>query len=160
MGNHRPGFGVIQKRLLERAIFVSAEDVSQFLLHAVKAEGKVLDVFRTQFRQHETTLRALRDIRVERIIKNHAQVLALIEALAVVVPIAKEQIRATSETLIQMTLDRQPAINVEATMSSRTSSDSRAFLPSALSAFLPLCSNSQPLQTRATCLGIGAVPLL
>jgi hypothetical protein len=45
---------------------------------------------------------ALRDIRAERIIKIHAQMFALVDALAVVVPITKEPILATRETPIQL----------------------------------------------------------
>lgn len=109
----RPEVTAASRAAADNLNHLNAEDVSYFLLQAVKAEGKALEVFRAQYRQHEMTLRALRDIRVERIIKNHAQMLALVDALALVVPLSKEQIQATRETLIQMALERQAAINAD-----------------------------------------------
>ncbi len=92
---------------------LQASDVSHFLLLATKAEQKVLEVFREQVKVHEQTLRAMREIRVERIIKNHAQMLALLDALRLVVPITDEQLRTTREELLAMALDRQGAINAD-----------------------------------------------
>lgn len=92
---------------------LDVREVSHFLLMAVKAEKAVLDKFRVQVRQHEAALRALREIRVERIIKNHAQMMSLVDCLRMVVPITDEQRRAAHEELIQMALERQAAINAD-----------------------------------------------
>ncbi|MBF3348588.1 hypothetical protein HKW91_44005, partial [Pseudomonas aeruginosa] len=51
---------------------LSAMDVSHFLLMATRAEAKVLETFRAQVKVHEAALRELKEIRIERIIKNHA----------------------------------------------------------------------------------------
>lgn len=92
---------------------LQAMDVSHFLLLATKAEQKVLEVFRQQVKEHERTLRAIREIRVERIIKNHAQLLALLDALRCILPITNEQHRDTQQELIAMAVERQGAINAD-----------------------------------------------
>lgn len=92
---------------------LSALEVSHFLLLATKAEGAVLEVFRRQLKLHEQALRALNQIRVERIIKNHAQLMALVDALATVVPLTERQHGATLAELTRMAVERQGAINAD-----------------------------------------------
>src|SRR5690606_11426170 len=70
---------------------LQALDVSHFLLMAVRSEHKVLEVFREQLKVHEQALRQLKEIRIERIIKNHAQLLALVDALRLVAPLSDRQ---------------------------------------------------------------------
>lgn len=90
---------------------LQATDVSHFLLMAVRAEAAVLEAFRQQVKVHEQALRALKEIRVERIIKNHAQMLALVDALRLVVPFSDQQHAAAQRELTRMALERQTAIN-------------------------------------------------
>lgn len=92
---------------------LSALEVSHFLLLATKAEGAVLEVFRRQLKVHEQALRALNQIRVERIIKNHAQLMALVDALATVVPLTERQHGAALAELARMAVERQGAINAD-----------------------------------------------
>lgn len=92
---------------------LSAMDVSHFLLMAVKAEQNVLEVFRAQVKVHEQALRAIKEIRVERIIKNHAQLLAMLDALRTVVPISDRQHQAAKAELNAMAVARQGAINAD-----------------------------------------------
>ncbi|MBS7660526.1 toprim domain-containing protein [Pseudomonas lalucatii] len=92
---------------------LTALDVSHFLLLAVKAEQAVLEVFRRQVRVHEQALRALGQIRVERIIKNHAQLMALVDALATIVPLSERQHGNALAELERMAVERQGAINAD-----------------------------------------------
>lgn len=92
---------------------LSAMEVSHFLLLAVKAEQPVLEVFRRQVKVHEQALRALNQIRIERIIKNHAQLMALIDALATIVPLTERQHSAALDELTRMAVERQGAINAD-----------------------------------------------
>lgn len=92
---------------------LSAMDVSHFLLMATRAEAKVLETFRAQVKVHEQALRELKEIRIERIIKNHAQLLALLDALRLVVPLTDRQHQATQRELTAMALVRQNAVNAD-----------------------------------------------
>lgn len=92
---------------------LSAMDVSHFLLMATRAEAKVLETFRVQVKVHEQALRELKEIRIERIIKNHAQLLALLDALRLVVPLSDRQHQATQRELTAMALVRQSAVNAD-----------------------------------------------
>lgn len=92
---------------------LSALDVSHFLLMAAKAEGRVLEAFRERVRAHEQALRALGEIRIERIIKNHAQLLALVDALRLVIPLGEEQHAAAVRELTAMAIARQSSVNAD-----------------------------------------------
>lgn len=107
----RPNVTSASRAAADNLNHLQATDVSHFLLLATKAEQQVLEVFRKQVKEHEITLRAIRDIRIERIIKNHAQLLALLDALRLILPITDEQHRATQQELIAMAVERQGAVN-------------------------------------------------
>src|SRR5690606_5334294 len=92
---------------------LGAMDVSHFLLMATRAEAAVMETFRTQVKVHEAALRELKEIRIERIIKNHAQLLALLDALRLVVPLSDRQYEATQRELTAMALVRQSAVNAD-----------------------------------------------
>lgn len=92
---------------------LQAMDVSHFLLMAVKAEHQVLEVFRQQVKVHEQALRALKEIRIERIIKNHAQLMALVDALCLIVPLSERQHDAVLRELSAMAVARQHAVNAD-----------------------------------------------
>ncbi|MFI7864513.1 toprim domain-containing protein [Ectopseudomonas khazarica] len=109
----RPDVTSASRAAADNLNHLQATDVSHFLLLATKAEQQVLEVFRKQVKEHEITLRAIRDIRIERIIKNHAQLLALLDALRLILPITDEQHRATQQELIAMAVERQGAMNAD-----------------------------------------------
>ncbi len=90
---------------------LQASEVSHFLLMAAKAEQKVMEIFRAQVKVHEQALREMREIRIERIIKNHAQMMALVDALRVVVPMTDSQHEGTLRELRAMAVGRQLAVN-------------------------------------------------
>ena len=109
----RPEVTSVSRAAVDNLNHLNAKDVSHFLIMAAKAEHQVLEVFRKQVRLHEQSLRAIREIRVERIIKNHAQLLALLDAIQTVVPLSAEQLRSTQQELMAMAVDRQGAINAD-----------------------------------------------
>ncbi len=90
---------------------LQASEVSHFLLLAAKAEQKVMETFRAQVKVHEMALRELREIRIERIIKNHAQMMALVDALRLVVPMSDREHEGTLRELRCMAIARQHAVN-------------------------------------------------
>ena len=71
-------------------------EVSHFLLMAIRAEARVLECFRERLKVHSATLRALKQIRIERLILNHAQMMALVDALRLVVPLSEHHSPALS----------------------------------------------------------------
>jgi hypothetical protein len=62
---------------------------------------------------HEQALRGLNQIRVERIIKNHAQLMALVDALTTIVPLTAQQHSESLAELTHMAIERQGAINAD-----------------------------------------------
>lgn len=92
---------------------LQASEVSHFLLMAAKAEQKIMETFRAQVKVHEQSLREMREIRIERIIKNHAQMMALVDALRVVVPMSDRQHAGVLRELTCMAIARQHDVNAD-----------------------------------------------
>ena len=118
---------------------LEGDNLSYFLLHAVKQEAQVLALFSQRVPEHEATLRRLHThccscgtayqpgnetaackgcgnslrgyIRHERIIKNHAQLLALLDCLRLVVTLTDAQASATQRQIISMAIERQASIS-------------------------------------------------
>ncbi|WP_404389945.1 toprim domain-containing protein [Pseudoalteromonas phenolica] len=109
----RKGQNASTKEAAEWLERVDVEDVSGFLLKAAMNEKAVLECFNERFKFHETWLSEQPDIKNVRIVKNHAQLCALIDALALVTGINQQQIDATYQMLCDMAVDRQKAINAE-----------------------------------------------
>lgn len=92
---------------------LSVDALSYFLLKAVRAEKQVLEKFGERVRVYEAALREKKDIRIERVIKNHAQMLALVDCVRLVVPLTEDMVRATRTALVDMALERQSAISAD-----------------------------------------------
>ncbi len=87
------------------------ESVSGFVLRAAQAEARILDVIAKRTPEHESALQSRPDIKSTRIAKNHAQLLALADALRLVVEISDEQHGALQQQIVEMAEERQRAIN-------------------------------------------------
>ena len=92
---------------------VGVEQVSHFLFKAIRAEGRVMETFAKQVRHYEDVLRRQPSLRMERIIKNHAQMLALLDCLLLVVDVPQEIVSATRVALAHMAEQRQQAMNAD-----------------------------------------------
>ena len=92
---------------------IPVELLSHFLLKAVRAEPQVMAKFAERVIVHEERLRKLKEIRVERIIKNHSQMLALLDCLRLVCPLDENQLATTQQQLVTMALERQSAISAD-----------------------------------------------
>lgn len=93
---------------------LSVLDVSHFLLKAIRAERQVLECFRERIKVHMATLRGLKQIRIERLILNHAMLMTLVDALRLVVPLSDYQHASAHQALLAMALERQCAVNADA----------------------------------------------
>ncbi|WJV21675.1 MULTISPECIES: toprim domain-containing protein [Pseudomonas] len=111
--------------------------LSHFLIRAVGKESAVLELFAQRMPEHEAKLRRLHThcfacsaeypneqgncstcgydlrgyIRVERISKNHAQLLALLDALRLVLNLSDYQVTATQRQIVRMAIERQASIS-------------------------------------------------
>ncbi len=92
---------------------VDVEDVSGFLLKAAMHEKQIMQCFDERVKYHEQWLTQQPDIKNVRIVKNHAQLCALIDAVALVTDINQEQIEATYKMLAEMAVSRQKAISAD-----------------------------------------------
>lgn len=92
---------------------LQVEELSHFLLRAVRLEAKVLERFSERVAVHERRLRALRELRIERIIKTHSQLMALVDCLDLVCPLDEHQRIVTEQLLTRMALERQAAISAD-----------------------------------------------
>jgi hypothetical protein len=92
---------------------LQVEELSHFLIRAVRAEAQVLKVFSERLRAHEAQLREREELRMERVIKNHAQMLALLDALGVVLPIPDDIAAATRSALAAAAIERQSAVSAD-----------------------------------------------
>jgi hypothetical protein len=89
------------------------EQVSGFVLSATRREKKILETLAEFTPGYEAMLKNHPNLKSMRICKNHAQMMALVDALDVVVPITREQKQATHNALIDMAVARQQAINAD-----------------------------------------------
>lgn len=107
--SHTPA-GKIAGETLER---MPVEELSGFLVKALTAEGAVMATFKEKSAAYEKTLQNIGGIKNLRIIKNHAQILALVEALNVVLPIDEAMLDAARDEVVEMAVSRQQAINAD-----------------------------------------------
>jgi Toprim-like len=101
------------KQASERLNMLPVMDVSGFLLHCVPKAEMVLKHFNEHFKRHRKTLQANDNIKMQRIIENHAKIMALADCLPLVLPIAREQVNSIHAALIAMAEQRQEALNEE-----------------------------------------------
>ena len=87
--------------------------VSGFVLIATMAEAQILKTIADRTPVHEKTLDANSSIKHFRLIKNHAQLMALVDALAHVVDIQPDMIDQVHAEIVRMAEERQLAINAD-----------------------------------------------
>ena len=89
------------------------ESVSGFLLKAIRAEGSVMKTIREKTPVYEAQLLAHPEIRSKRICKNHAQIMALLDALDGVIEIGPTLRDSTQKFVVGMAVERQGSINAD-----------------------------------------------
>lgn len=109
----RPNVTTESREAADNLNALPVDALSYFLLKAVRAEGQILAKFTERVRVYEAALREKKDIRIERVIKNHAQMLALLDCLRLVVPLPAEMVETTRQALVDMALERQRAISAD-----------------------------------------------
>lgn len=109
----RPEVTTESRAAADNLNLIPVEQLSHFLLLAVRAEAQVMAKFAERVLVHERQLRTLKEIRVERIIKNHSQLMALVDCLRLVCPLDENQVVTTQQALTVMALERQSAISAD-----------------------------------------------
>lgn len=109
----RPNVTTESRMAADNLNALQVEDLSHFLIRAIRAEKQVLEKFADRVRFFEAALRERKDIRIERVIKNHAQMLALLDCLRLVLDVPEAMVRDTREALVQMAMERQSAISAD-----------------------------------------------
>lgn len=91
--------------------FIDIDHVSGFILRAAKNEKDIMKIVAEKTPTYITKLRDNKSIKMPRLHETHAQMLALSDALATIVPITAEQIEALKKQWITMAEERQQVIN-------------------------------------------------
>jgi hypothetical protein len=99
------------KHASDRLNLLNVTDVSGFLLHSVKQADTILHRFNEKFRQHRAHLQKLPGIKMQRIVENHAKIMAFADCLTLVLPIGDELLDRIHVKLISMALERQESLN-------------------------------------------------
>lgn len=89
------------------------EDVSGFLLTAILKERVILDSYKERMPVYQEHLAKHPDIRHQRLVKNHAQIMAMVDCLGHVVALPKEYRDAALQQLVTMAVERQQAIGAD-----------------------------------------------
>lgn len=99
------------KVLAETLERMPVEQVSGFALAATRREERVLEIVAEKTPIYTDQLLAVPDVKSVRIAKNHGQMMALVDALRVVIKLTDEHYDAAQARLVQMAIERQQAIN-------------------------------------------------
>jgi len=91
---------------------MSPNECSAFLIHALKQEANVLDTFKTKLSFYRDKLMANDKVKLQRIVENHAKLLALLDCLKAVLPDIPTTVMEEAKTLIEtMAETRQDSLN-------------------------------------------------
>ncbi|WP_227458673.1 toprim domain-containing protein [Cupriavidus pauculus] len=91
----------------------AVEDVSGFLLSAILKEKDVLRLFAERMPLYQEKLAAHPEVKHQRLVKNHAQIMALVDCLPTVMPLPIEYRNAAQAQLVRMAVERQQAIGAD-----------------------------------------------
>lgn len=87
--------------------------VSGFILAATKREAAILETISDRYQAHHDALNARGDLKMPRIVKCHAQLMALVDALRLVVKLTDEQYTSAMRLVGDMAAARQVVINAD-----------------------------------------------
>ncbi|MBI5917816.1 MAG: toprim domain-containing protein [Nitrosomonadales bacterium] len=101
------------KEAADRLGQIGVEALSGFLIKATLAEKAILASLEERLPYHEKRLLKVQGVRNLRIVKNHAMLAALVDALSHVIHIGNEERSQTHAFIEEMTIERQEAINAD-----------------------------------------------
>ena len=90
---------------------IPLEHLSGFLLKAVMLEKEIMAIILGKTPVYEAILNQSPHIKNIRLSLNHAQIMALVDALDLVIPMTEELKASVKDTIINLTIERQQRIN-------------------------------------------------
>ncbi|WP_375592135.1 toprim domain-containing protein [Chitiniphilus eburneus] len=108
-GNHRPELRPLADQLAQ----LDVEVLSGFAVASMLKEAEVLAHFRECQPAYERELRDMSELRSIRIQKNHAQLMALVDCLALVIELPEAARTEAQAELVRMAVARQQRINAD-----------------------------------------------
>ena len=105
-----------QQNTRELAKALSKTDVdavSGFILKAITQEKEILNIITTKVPLYEQLLNGSEHIKNVRLSLNHAQMMALVDALDFLIPLDEQVITAVKSTIVDLCIERQRRINQE-----------------------------------------------
>lgn len=109
----KAGWNNDTKAAAERLEQWPTEDLSGFIIEAVRNEDKVLAAYREAYPRHEDEMKKRGEVRNGRLIKNHAQLAAALDALASIAPIPQHVLDQTRERIYAMAAERRAALSAD-----------------------------------------------
>jgi len=106
----KTGWGPATKAAAETLARVPTEEVSGFIIHAVRREAEILAAYKAAFSAAEQAMLADPAVRNGRLAKNHAQLSAMLTALRIVLPISGGDHDQAQAFIHAMLLERQQAL--------------------------------------------------
>ena len=106
----KTGWGPDTKTAAEALARIPTEDVSGFIVHAVRREAEILERYKASFNTAEQAMLADPAVRNGRLAKNHAQLAAMLDAMRIVLPIGDTDASQARTFIHAMLLERQLAI--------------------------------------------------
>lgn len=94
----------------DRLNAMTAEELSYFVVAAAKAEAKVMERFEARMPVYEAELMAIEQVKSIRLAKNHAQLMAMADAMEIVVPGMGEFRDETYAQIKRMIVEREEVI--------------------------------------------------
>lgn len=89
------------------------EEVSGFMLKCAVNEKAVLERFNEKYKHYRKQLEAHPELKTQRIMGTHAQVMALVDCLAIVADVTEDQMKKTREEIECMAVQRQKAVSAD-----------------------------------------------
>jgi hypothetical protein len=105
-----------QQNTRELAKALSKTDVdavSGFILKAITQEKEILNIITTKVPVYEQLLNGSEHIKNVRLSLNHAQMMALVDALDFLIPLGEQVITDVKSTIVDLCIERQKRINQE-----------------------------------------------
>jgi hypothetical protein len=99
------------KAASDRLNMLLTTDVSGFLLHSVQQADTVLKNFGLYFSKHRKALQQNDKIKMQRIIENHAKIMAMADCLKLVIPVDDATVAQIHANLERMAETRQESLN-------------------------------------------------
>lgn len=98
------------QRIADELEAMPVEDVSGFAIAAAMKEAAVMQMMEAMYPQYRTALAANPKVSNTRLIHNHAQLMALVDALRIVVPLSDEMVESARQQIHRMAAQRQQRI--------------------------------------------------